>query len=140
MIYRRAILLLCIVVVALGAAADATAGDGWGNGYPWGYGGYGGSIYTMDRIPYFSQHPPVYYSYPVPRTYGYSPYAYPPGVMTPDAPKAPAPLTLDNPFFPKPGKVTETNDRAAAVSRPITPLVVINPFVKSTHVVADVAK
>ncbi len=137
MIYRRVILLLCIAVIALVAAPEAEAGNGWGYGNPW---GFGGSIYAMDRIPYFSQHPPVYYSYPVPRTYGYSPYAYPPGTMTPDAAQAPSPVTLDNPYFPEQGKVTEAVDRSAAVSPRPEPLVVNNPYFKPTHAIVDAAK
>lgn len=33
--------------------------------------------YTVDQIPYFAQNPPVYYSYPVKRPYGLSPYPFP---------------------------------------------------------------
>ena len=47
------------------------------------YSGY--SLYVRESIPYFAQHPPVYYSHPVPRPYGFSPYAYPGWVRTPDA-------------------------------------------------------
>ena len=51
-------------------------------GYGLGYFNYG---YNQPRIPYYALYPPVYYSYPVARPYGFSPFAYPPGVMTPDA-------------------------------------------------------
>ena len=57
--------------------------------------------YASSRIPtppYFALHPPVYYSYPVPRTYGYTPWAYPSYVMTPEI-KAPVePAVYDNPY------------------------------------------
>ena len=41
------------------------------------------------RIPYYALYPPVYYSYPVARPYGYSPFAYPPGTMTPTSLRRP---------------------------------------------------
>ena len=56
----------------------------------WFYGGYNfwdaGRLYGVlaDNVPYYSAFPPVYYSVPVARTYGYSPFAYPPGTMTPE--------------------------------------------------------
>ncbi len=86
---------------------------------------YGPSIYTLDRIPYFSQFPPVYYSRFVPRPYGYSPYAYPPGYVTP----ARSPIiqtVIDNPyasFASAPAKVVEP-------AEPPKPLLIKNPFVK----------
>ena len=50
-------------------------------GFPYpGWLGFYGSPYSLGQIPvppYFSLHPPVYYSQPVARSYGYSPYAYP---------------------------------------------------------------
>src|SRR4051812_12987664 len=60
------------------------------------YGGYVGgpyyngvpySIYSQDTIPYFALHPPVYYSRPMSRPYGLSPFAYPPGSMLPPLPQ-----------------------------------------------------
>jgi hypothetical protein len=87
-----------------------SSSNGWGFGWPTGCG-------TGDTIPYFSLFPPVYYSYHVPRPYGYSPFAYPPGVFTPSygmlavagrntsaaAPDSSArqgrpPLKIDNPY------------------------------------------
>src|SRR5262245_48352075 len=53
------------------------------------------------NLPYFALHPPVYYSYPVPRTYGYTPFAYPPYVMTPDVVEDKQPTTIENPYVPK---------------------------------------
>jgi hypothetical protein len=38
----------------------------------------------LDRsLPYYAAHPPVYYSHVVARPYGYSPFAYYPGIVTP---------------------------------------------------------
>ena len=83
-----------------------------------GYGSRG--MYSQDRIPYFAQHPPVYYSYVVPRPYGYSPYAYPGTVMTPERPAVVKPVMLINPFVPQKSdadaiKTTSTRRRAQVI-------------------------
>jgi hypothetical protein len=114
----------------LAAAPTARACDGFG--YGWGYGMmYQSMAY---RVPYFAAFPPVYYSYPVPRTYGYSPFAYPPHVMTPDV-VLPSPQVFSNPYVPvepvTPAKPPQ--DRATATERP-GPLVVVNPFVAAVAV------
>lgn len=113
-----------------------------------GFGGYNdicgyAELYRQlyNNLPYFALHPPVYYSYPVPRTYGYSPFAYPPYVMTPDVACASEPLEIINPHVEgteaKPTKSIKP-DRSAATSARIEPLVVINPFVASNQAVAQV--
>lgn len=120
---------LALVIASIAGAA--TACDGL-NGYGYGY----GALYNaLDyRVPYFAAHPPVYYSYPVPRTYGYSPFAYPPEVMTPDVAPA-APLEIVNPFVPSSTSENKTKapqdqaveNRAAEAPKPV---VVMNPFVE----------
>ncbi len=92
-----------------GKGRGLQASHGFGRGFGQGF-GFGGvfvndgtdfaELYRelLDNVPYFALHPPVYYSYPVPRTYGYSPFAYPPGVMTPES-AAPEPVTLSTPTF-----------------------------------------
>ena len=130
---RRTPLMGCLAFTALGAArAGDPCGPSWGGGW----GGYwpGYSIYSTESIPYFSQHPPVYYSYPVPRTYGYSPYAYPPGIMTPDiAPADLGPQTIVNPFVPSlpEPKPTEAERTAKRVQVMINPFVVDEPTLAS---------
>ena len=90
------------------------------------YGCYGylpPGIYTQTHLPYFALHPPVYYSYPVPRPYGYSPYAYPPGTVTPEIiPRRP--LVIQNKFVPK-----RAVDRAQTDRVTRTPLRIVNPYV-----------
>ncbi|MCA9100048.1 MAG: hypothetical protein KDA63_02800 [Planctomycetales bacterium] len=115
------------LAVAAPASAQAPCygygGGGWGAPY---YGMY--SIYTMRRIPYYAEHPPVYYSRPVPRTYGYSPYAYPPGVMTPEL--APEPELTVNPYIPedqRPPRPVSTKQGKMAKAPPRT----ANPFVNT---------
>ena len=105
------------VILAFVSATTSTAMAGG----PCGCRGYG--IYTHDRIPYFSQHPPVYYSYVVPRPYGFSPYAYPENVMTPERAPAAKPATLINPFVPQKAsgpapKTASTTSRQAQVVFP----------------------
>ena len=121
-----------ILVVLLGmlvvAGTNAVSGQDWG-GFPCAppFGGYPyQNIYSTESVPYYSLYPPVYYSYRVARTYGYSPFAYPPGVLTPgsEPPRGAAvqnvytttegaetselqhgrpPLRIDNPFVQQPG-------------------------------------
>ena len=97
--------------------------DGYGGHYAW-WGYCWPENYVVDTPPYFAVHPPVYYSYMVARTYGYSPFAYPPGVLTPgsepvravwckmridrgvgetpDSQQGRQPLRIDNPFVDQP--------------------------------------
>jgi hypothetical protein len=60
-----------------------------------------GTIGILDRVeepPYFAKFPPVYYSHIVPRPYGISPYAAPPGIA-PAEMFVPQPAKIDNPYF-----------------------------------------
>lgn len=131
-----------------GGCGQGGFGGGFGLGFN-GYGGYGGygwdiaGLYNQlyNNLPYFALHPPVYYSAPVPRTYGYSPFAYPPGVMTPEMGCVVEPVTINNPYTPTSAPATTpanpNSDRAASVQRPIEPLVVINPYVSQGDSVAQ---
>ena len=92
-------LLAAVVIGGLGALAAAPASaNGFGHGHLYGFNL--GSVYggLEHRVPYFAAHPPVYYSYPIPRTYGYTPFAYPPTVRTPDISLASSPQTIVNPY------------------------------------------
>ena len=135
--------VVAIAVIMLAApsqvqaqCANGTCGGGFGGVY--GNGVFGGfsSPYATDRIPtppYFALHPPVYYSVPVPRTYGYSPIAYGGNVRTPDiAPAANAPLSIVNPYVTQPAKAEvkaekKPADGDTAIAKP---LMIVNPFVK----------
>lgn len=114
-----------------------------GCGYDWAYGvGIGGLYNGLDRysdyrVPYFAAHPPVYYSHPVPRTYGYSPFSYPPHILTPEVCAPSAPLTINNPYVPSgdaPASETKTDDETVAVPAANAPLVVVNPFVVDSKI------
>jgi hypothetical protein len=79
-------------------------------------------------------HPPVYYSYPVPRAYGWSPWAYPPGTMTPEIlGEMTGPKEIINPHVPPApeAKPTSTNNKSVQHRAPQGPVpqVVLNPFV-----------
>lgn len=109
-----------LISALLGSAASgqvAPAGP-WGCGYGLPY-----NLYVGDSIPYFALYPPVYYSYSVPRTYGYSPFAYPPGVMTPEV-ESVAPAVMINPYVPQKRSPKAVIERTAG-----GPVTIINPFV-----------
>lgn len=119
----RKLCLVGLVALVLGlASSQAHAQQAWGGGFGYGY-GMPYNLYGMEHIPYYSLYPPVYYSYPVPRTYGYSPFAYPPGTMTPDVPAAEPKLML-NPFVPRRQTEQPAKDQTAS-----QPLRIRNPFV-----------
>ena len=69
-------------------------------------------------------YPPVYYSYPVARPYGFSPFAYPPGVMTPNAAPTSAAVEYRNPYVPSNAAPATSEDRTATLGR-----MYINPYV-----------
>lgn len=92
MMNRLRIYVVCGVLaflVGLAFSADTCHGQAWNPApfnywysyYPGPYGPY--SPNAQRGIPHFAAFPPVYYSHVVPRPYGYSPYAYVPGVVTP---------------------------------------------------------
>ncbi|MFH1918860.1 MAG: hypothetical protein ABIP48_03090 [Planctomycetota bacterium] len=73
-------LLAAAIGLVLPADAHAQMLSPYGSAYYY----HSGYLHSPDRgIPYFAAHPPVYYSHIVPRPYGYSPYAYLPGIVTP---------------------------------------------------------
>lgn len=117
---RTCVLAAGMIVGGMTTTALAQAGA-WPWPYHYGY-GWGWSIYAQEDIPYFSKFPPVYYSYPVPRPYGYSPFAYPPGVMTPEY-KAPEPKLMLNPYVPRQRQATDLPEQTAA-----QPLRLQNPY------------
>jgi hypothetical protein len=76
----------------------------------------------LERLPHFALHPPVYYSRPVPRTYGYTPFASLPDFsILQSVQTQPAPVR--NPY------VVVSGTDGTAVSSDTAPLIVKNPFV-----------
>jgi len=126
---RNTKILLGAVALLLGASLEAQAqvngpycGGGYWFGPPYNYS-------QQEHLPYYSLHPPVYYSLPVARSYGYSPWAYPPGTMTPEVQIA-EPLEIQNPYVPrtkeKPGV---RKGKPASDKTTFKPYTLINPFV-----------
>src|SRR5438105_162985 len=112
-----------LVISAAMAAADRTSAQGWygvNAVTPW-------SMYVQDRVPYFAQHPPVYYSHPTYRPYGYSPYAYPGFVPTPEGDVI-RPRLIINPYVQT--QVASAPVEASPPSAPPKPVIIKNPFVK----------
>jgi hypothetical protein len=153
--------LLEIAVAVVFSLCVVEARGQWPLG-TFGYGSYyAPGMYANDtRQPYFALNPPVYYSYAVPRPYGYSPFPYPGYVETPHVPAA-EPQTLMNPYFldaptepksptdalptpksvptPAPAKSSSLHKQASA-KRPAAPqpLRIVNPYFDG--IAAGVAK
>jgi hypothetical protein len=114
-------------------AACGDCGYGaWGSSW-WG-GGY--SMFGHEGlIPHYALYPPVYYSLPVPRTYGYSPFAYPPTVMTPEVVEDKS-ETIINPHVPAP----DENEKPTAMRVTSTVRIIANPYVVDESSVAAVTQ
>lgn len=132
--YKKTMLLTAALGVSFAMTSSAKAQYGVGG---CGYGCYFdiAQLYRVleDNVPHYAAFPPVYYSQPVPRTYGHSPFAYPPGHVTPEV-AAPQPVAIDNPYYEKAAgeaaaPVPSSVDKSAAASPVAPPLVVDNPYV-----------
>jgi len=106
----------------------------------WGWAGQGWYLFPRDsrleKLPYFALFPPVYYSYPVRRTYGYSPFASLPEYATSETTRVELletrqvePLLIRNPFvpgqFPPPQRAKPpqpAKPQPAKASQPAKPL------------------
>ena len=125
LLVRLAMALLVVACFCTLTVNTAQAQYGYGGyGYRSGlfnplWGGWGlMSPYASGRVPtppYFALHPPVYYSQPVARTYGYSPFAYSGDVRTPEVAGdcCPEPYTMVNPYVPQDSdeeQTTQTTD------------------------------
>src|SRR5690606_28868598 len=98
------------------AQVGCGAWGGWGVNYP--HGLYGRRV---NDVPYFAMFPPVYYSRPVPRAYGWSPFAYPPGTMTPEVAEPTGPQEIFNPHVPQnSAKPTAASDKVTS-NQPAAP-------------------
>jgi hypothetical protein len=141
---KTQLLGLIALAIAISTASAAKAQMYGGGGCGWGGCGYDyGYLYnSLDyNVPYFSAHPPVYYSYPVPRTYGYSPFAYPPYVMTPEMGEESAPVEITNPYVPSSKQEQPQNPSDKTASRNkhhVEPLVIDNPYVSTKRSIARV--
>jgi len=127
-------LSLCASASAYANQPYAGPGDyGCGN---WGTNWWGGCSFGLvhrEEIPFYALYPPVYYSLPVPRTYGYSPFAYPGWVMTPEVADE-QPATIINPHVPQPD--AEEKPTALRVTSKVH--VIANPYVIDSTAIAGV--
>ena len=123
----RVCLILAVAATASLAGSSAKAqffggcgfgGYGFGSGIPY-------SVNVQDSPPYFAMYPPVYYSHPVPRPYGFSPFAYPPGMATPNGVVLYSSTVMPNRQARHRVKPQTTVGKTAAA-----PLVIENPFVR----------
>jgi hypothetical protein len=116
--------VLAVVLTLVPATQAASPCVGLG-GNAWLYPGFWYNLYGMESLPYFALHPPVYYSQPVPRTYGWSPFAYPPGTMTPEV-EVVQPQVMRNPHVEQ--RATMTADKFT-----LAPLRIRNPYVVDSN-------
>lgn len=131
MITQRMLALMAGIACSVAFAGEVSA---QGYGYP-GYWDIGQLYRQLDsQVPYFAAHPPVYYSYPVARPYGHSPFAYLPSVQAPAMVPAPVkPQEILNPFTSKATKPNEAGaDRTTQAENRVQPLLVINPYFSQT--------
>jgi len=137
---RYGLVLLAALAFSLVETREVQAQCGVGGG-GFGYGGFGfdvGRLYDVlgQNVPHFAAFPPVYYSAPIPRTYGYSPFAYPPGTFTPEL-QEPTIVAQEilNPYVPAStvAEADEADRVTQGESRPV-PLAIVNPFVVGSHV------
>jgi hypothetical protein len=139
---------LTVVAVAVCFAAEPVAAqspylDYGCNGAGVGYGSFGqlGSPYALGRIPvppYFALHPPVYYSHPMPRTYGYSPFAYPGTTETPELVLPTTAKVIRNPHVTPASKQANEIDMTKTARN--SQLEILNPFVRTEAQLASYVK
>jgi len=121
--------VLAVLAVSLATSSSAMAyWPAWpyscNTDAAWAYGWSGASWCSRDQVPYFALHPPVYYSQPVRRPYGLSPFAWPPVVRFSERRSPPAPLLVRNPYASADNSSLTDVERAR---RP--PLRIVNPYV-----------
>lgn len=141
---RQALIAAAILSASAWLASDANAQQfcqrgGFYNGWFSGPLGYASNPYTLGYVPtppYFALHPPVYYSHPVKRSYGLSPFAAPPAVAEP----TPEPLLLANPFVTQEERdsVPVKEDHVAQAEP--KPQMIENPYLSRREILASVKK
>ena len=108
------------------SAQNGCFGSGYGDGAYFGF--YNRRWLDAGRLPpYFSQFPPVYYSAPIARPYGWSPFAIRPQEFDRLPTIAIEPKMVLNPFVKPESTVTNSTDEKSAAAP--KPKMIINPFV-----------
>ena len=131
---KQILLVAGALTVAVAFTSSASAIDQYGFVLNGNYGGLPRAYnYRVPTPPYFAVHPPVYYSHPVSRPYGLSPYAWP---ATPRnfARVQQPPRMVHNPFTPQTKSRVQRD--AVATSQP---QMIFNPFVTEANVTSQLA-
>jgi hypothetical protein len=118
--------LICLICtqIAFGGYYDSL--------YPWGY-WYPYAANSYESIPYYALHPPVYYSHPIARSYGDSPYPYPPGLMAIlAAESASGPQIMRNDYEGNQSDSSEMTTQSGSEYQIHRPLRIKNPFVEQS--------
>ncbi len=124
--YARLTVSLLLALLAI--SVYPAAADAWGHGgtfysvTAWDYQPHRTYLSLRNTLPYYTLHPPVYYSDVIRRPYGWSPYAAFPSVAPPTG-QPPVPLVISNPYVAG----TSVTGRTGP-SRP-APLRIVNPYV-----------
>jgi hypothetical protein len=125
--YKKMLLLGCFAAVCWALALGAERAEAQGYFPAWGGYGYGING-TYSQMPYYSMFPPVYYKRPTARTYGYSPFAYPPGYISPGPQVVSSrALIVPNPYYSS-SVVTEQSPAGLSVAP--APEVILNPLAR----------
>jgi hypothetical protein len=125
-----------LVAVAAFVVPHCAYGQYW-CGSPYGWPGGCGPVYSTyctESVPYYALNPPVYYSSRVPRTYGYSPFPYPPGVLTPGS-EPPRSVVVRNAYAPTEGVADAGTEPSQS-----RPLRINNPYVEQPGKAAKASK
>ena len=142
----RIVLSVAAVCLLLGSLLSGEAKAQYGSRTQYGffrggcysaYYGYGASnIYTAEHVPYFALHPPVYYSYPISRPYGWSPFSHAPLPYATQrfrpAVRVARPLTIRNPYVVGVSAAGEDSSIGQ-------PLRIVNPYVQGSGKAEDAA-
>ena len=136
----RRLLTLAVLGFSIFCLEAVAQAECCGNGGGYGFSPFSGYLYSSPyaagRIPtppYFALHPPVYYSGPVPRSYGYSPFPYPGTIRTPEVVIIEA-RTIVNPYVQSEQKQDATDLQASRRDRKVNeiiPEMVRNPYADS---------
>jgi hypothetical protein len=130
----QGLLSMVVVGVVVAGASSAQAQNVYAPFYGFNSGTGPYNLYDNERVvPHFALYPPVYYSVPVARSYGWSPFAYPPGVMTPEVEAPKAPVSMRNPH------AVPSNSAPAADRSAQAPLTIENPYVVARSVAPALA-
>lgn len=133
--FAKSCLLLAVLglVATFSSTANAQRGHGFRAAPYWGSHGYA----NRRTLPYFALHPPVYYSHPVARPYGYSPFALPPGMMPAEF-KAPSqPEEIINPHYQPKAKKEKAKEEKKASNRTARVQIIENPYYRPSRAKSD---